>query len=449
MNAREVALEVLIQWEEREGYSNLLLREALEQSGLNIRDRGLTTELVYGTIQRRNTLDWVLNQLLRQDLGDLDSWLRQLLRLGVYQLRFLDKIPPRAAVHETVQMAKNRGHQGTASLVNGVLRSYLRREMEWKLPEKPETIREWALVYSHPKWLIKRFIHVYGEEEARQMLEAHNQPPKVSLRTNPLKISREALIRDLSNIFPEADIQASSVSDQGIVMEGGGNPTSTEEYRQGYFSIQDESSMLVAQVVSPRPGQRGVDACAAPGGKATHLVELMKDQGQLIAYDIHPHKVKLIRESACRLGLSALQGETGDARRFSESLYKTCDFVLLDAPCSGLGVIRRKPDIKWRKTAQQIEEILPLQAELLRSAAKLVKPGGTLVYSTCTLDPRENEEMVASFLASHRDFRPDPCFSDYLPDLVQQRGLFQGAGIQILPHHFQSDGFYIARLIRV
>ncbi|OYD06414.1 16S rRNA (cytosine(967)-C(5))-methyltransferase RsmB [Paludifilum halophilum] len=448
MNARHVALDILIQWEERDGYSNLLLNESLNRSRLGARDRGLATELVYGTVQRRNTLDWILNSLLKQDLSTLDVWVAQLLRLSVYQMRYLDKIPSRAAVHEAVDIAKQRGHKGVAGLVNGVLRSYLRRKEEWRLPDPPKTVREWALAYSHPKWMVRRFQAVYGEEEARRILEADNRPPEISLRTQPLKNGRKALMDDLQGEYPEAQIRPSLLSEQGIVFRGGGNPAASPLYREGRFTIQDESSMLVSELVAPRPGQRGADLCAAPGGKSTHLAEQMRDQGDLFAYDFHPHKVRLIEENAERLGLSSIEAEAEDARRLPEKSGKSFDFVLLDAPCSGLGVIRRKPDIKWRKEPREIDELVRLQKELLEAAAELIVAGGVLVYSTCTMEPRENEEQIRDFLRTHPDFSIDPSFENRLPEAVRQKGWLRKNGVQILPHHFGSDGFFITRLIR-
>lgn len=446
--AREVALDILIAVEEHRAYSNLLLNDALKKANLSPRDRGLLTELVYGTIQRRNTLDWILNGLVKKGVPSLEMWVRQLLRMGVYQLRYLDRIPPRAAVHETVQIAKRKGHKGIAGLVNGVLRSYLRRKEEWKLPDSPSTVKERALLTSHPEWMVKRFWEVYGPEEAEALLRANNRPPLVSLRINPLKVGRDELIRYLSGEYPEAGIRPSEISPQGIVFRGGGNPALHPKHREGWFTIQDESSMLVAEVVDPRPGQRGWDACAAPGGKTTHLAERMEDNGYLLACDIHPHKVQLIEEQVRRLGLTVVEAIQADARELPGTGREPFDFVLLDAPCSGLGVIRRKPDIKWSKKPSEVEALVRLQRQLLESAARMVAPGGVLVYSTCTMEPRENEEQVEHFLRQHPEFEADGGLADKLPPVVRKRVISGKGWIQILPHHFDSDGFFIARMIR-
>ncbi|MFC4076460.1 16S rRNA (cytosine(967)-C(5))-methyltransferase RsmB [Salinithrix halophila] len=447
--ARDIALDILIAADERGAYSNLLLNDALEKSRLtDPRDRGLVTELVYGTIQRRNTLDWIIDSLVRKGGHSLDPWVHQLLRMGLYQLRFLDKIPSRAAVHETVGQAKSRGHKGISGLVNGVLRSYLRRVREWELPAEPDNSRTLALAYSHPEWMVRRMMEAYGQETAVQVMAANNRPPAITLRTNPMKTDRETLIDRLKEAYPQAEVAPSSISEQGIVFSGGGNLAFHPLYREGWYSVQDESSMLVAEVLDPQPGNRGLDGCAAPGGKTAHLAERMKNQGSLLASDIHEHKVGLIETNAARLGLSIIKVCRADLRELPDEAAGSFDFVLLDAPCSGLGVIRRKPDIKWSKTPQEVDSLVRLQRELLEAAAKLVLPGGTLVYSTCTMEPRENEEQVADFLARYPEFCPDPAYLNKLPGTVREQAILGDGSLQILPHQFNSDGFFIARLLR-
>ncbi|SDW02197.1 16S rRNA (cytosine967-C5)-methyltransferase [Marininema mesophilum] len=448
-SARDVALDILIATEERGAYINLLLNDRLKKSSLNdTRDRGLVTELVYGTTQRRNTLDWILNALVKKGVHSLEMWVRQLLRMGLYQLRYLDRIPSRAAVHETVNQAKNRGHKGISGLVNGVMRGYLRRRSEWNLPDLPQDIGQLALLYSHPEWMVRRWVESYGRETATAILTANNEPPAITLRTNPLKTDRQALIHYLQEAYPEAKIAPSEIATQGIVFQGGGNPALHARYQEGWYSIQDESSMLVAEVVGPAPGQRGLDGCAAPGGKTTHLAEQMGNEGELLSCDIHGHKVALIRANVNRLGLTMVKTRQEDLRTLPEKVDGLFDFVLLDAPCSGLGVIRRKPDIKWSKEATEIEDLVGLQAELLDAAASLVAPEGVLVYSTCTIEPRENEEQVAAFLARNDTFQLDERIEEKLLPKVKSKALLREGSIQILPHHFRSDGFFISRMVK-
>ncbi|MFD1426634.1 16S rRNA (cytosine(967)-C(5))-methyltransferase RsmB [Kroppenstedtia sanguinis] len=445
--ARDVALDVLIAVEEKGAYSNLLLNERLNRSTLSPRDRGLATELVYGTLQRKNTLDGILNQLVRKGVDSLDPWVRHLLRLGIYQLRFLDRVPPRAAVHETVEIAKARGHRGIPGLVNGVLRSYLRRQGEWELPDSPENVTDLAWVTSHPEWLVRRLVEVYGLKTAESVLKANNCPPRLSVRVNPLQGDREKVARLLQEEDPRLQIEVSPLSKQGLTLTGG-NPASGRLFREGWFAVQDESSMLVGELLAPQPGERVLDGCAAPGGKTGHLAERMENRGTLLACDVHPHKVKLIKNQVHRLGLSIVEVRQADLRELPEIEEVQFDRVLLDAPCSGWGVIRRKPDIKWSKNLQEVDSLRQLQAQLLEAAAQLVAPGGTLVYSTCTLEPQENWEQVTAFLRKHPHFQGDSTLVDMLPAPVREKALIGDGWVQILPHHFGSDGFFIARMIR-
>lgn len=446
-SAREVALDVLIAVETRGAYSNLVLDHALEEADLSLRDRGLATELVYGTIQRQNTLDWMLDSLVKKGVNSLEPWVRQLLRMGVYQLVYLDRIPARAAVHETVELAKKRGHRGVSGLVNGVLRALLRKP---SLPEPPPTmssVERLAITTSHPVWLVRRLVDVYGEPTATAILEANNRPPAAGLRVNRLKTDRDTVMKQLTEARQEVIVEPSPVSIQGIRYRGGGSPARLPGFREGHFTIQDEASMLVAQVVAPRPGSRGLDACAAPGGKTTHLAELMDNDGHILACDIHTHKVDLIRDHAARLGITIIEARQADARKLVIS-QPVFDFVLLDAPCSGLGVIRRKPDIKWSKEAENIEPLVILQRELLDAVSRLVRPGGVLVYSTCTLEPRENEGQVRSFLSRHPAFRPDEQLPGLLPEKVVKQCQVETGMVRLLPHQLDTDGFFIARMIK-
>lgn len=445
-SARETALDILLAVEEREAFSNLAIHRHLEQSGLDQRDRGLVTELVYGTIQRQNTLDWILGRLVKKGPRSLERWVHQLLRLGLYQLRHLDKMPARAVVHETVRMANIRGHRGISGLINGVLRSYLRREREFHL--KPDgSIRSLALVYSFPEWMVKRLLDSYGADTALAIMESLNRRPAVALRVNPLRADQAQVEAALKESFPSAQIAPSEVVTPALTIRGAGNPASHPGFASGWFTIQDESSMVVAVAADPKPGQRVLDGCAAPGGKTTHLAERMQDRGFLLACDLHPHKVRLIEENVQRLGLSIVHTRTTDLRVLPEKEpLASFDCVLLDAPCSGWGVIRRKPEIKWAREAEAVDALAALQRELLEAAARMVKPGGVLLYSTCTMEPRENEEQIDSFLADHPDFTPDATLKERLSPKVWDRMLHRGAGIQLLPHHFESDGFFIARL---
>ncbi|MNW28397.1 Ribosomal RNA small subunit methyltransferase B [compost metagenome] len=444
--AREVALDVLLGVENEGAYSNLELNSSLQQSNLQPNDRGLVTELVYGTIARRLTLDYLLDRFVQKGTAKLQPWVRCLLRMSVYQLVYLDRIPSHAVVSEAVNIAKRRGHQGISGMVNGVLRSMLREPDKLEISADLPTARRIALEHSHPEWLVERWIAQYGEAVAEEICRANNEPPVVSVRVNTTMISRERLLEEMK--LAGLDAVPSELTSYGIVVRSGGNMALTSWYQDGLLSVQDESSMLVAEAVAPEPDMHVLDCCAAPGGKTAHMAELMKDRGVIIANDLHPHKRQLIQEQAERLGLDSIEAVTGDAQelgeRYAESSF---DRILLDAPCSGFGVIRRKPDLRWSKSEQDVQDIVALQADLLRQASVLLRPGGILVYSTCTIELNENERQIQRFLQDHPDFSlmpDDPSIWSHVPKALRKEG-----SLQILPQHFRSDGFYIARLQRM
>ncbi|WP_110932277.1 16S rRNA (cytosine(967)-C(5))-methyltransferase RsmB [Paenibacillus bouchesdurhonensis] len=453
-SARDTALHVLTEVEQEGAYSNLLLNSALQKSGLTGAEAGLATELVYGTISRRNTIDYYLEQFVAKGMAKLQPWVRNLLRLSFYQIFYLDRIPPHAAVNEAVNIAKRRGHQGISGMVNGVLRNVLRRKDELKLPKDLSPARRIALEHSHPEWLVSRWIEQYGEKTAEEICRVNNESPPVSVRINGTRITRDELMQKMEE--QGLKVAASRVSPDGIIVLSGGNMALTGWYRDGLLSIQDESSMLVAEAVAPEAGMSVLDCCAAPGGKTCHMAERMKGEGQIIANDIHPHKAKLIEDQAARLQLGNVQALSGDALELDKHFApESFDRILLDAPCSGLGVIRRKPDLKWVKTPEDITEITKMQRNLLDRASTLLKPGGVLVYSTCTIEPSENEEMVKQFLDRHTEFELAPKLPEWqrFSQKVSRENEeieinAETIGLQILPQHYHSDGFYIARLTK-
>lgn len=451
--ARDAALDTLLRVEQEGAYSNLELNRTLQEAELSKADAGLATELVYGTIQRRLTLDYWLARYVARGLDKLQLWVLLLLRMSLYQMVYLDRVPVHAAVSEAVEIAKRRGHPGIAGMVNGVLRAAARGRAELTLPEDdamPPAARL-ALKHSYPEWLAARWIEAFGEPEAEAIMAAGNEPPKSSIRVNRLRNGRRSVMERLAE--EGRDASPSPLSPAGVVVTRGGNLADTIGYRDGDWTVQDESSMLVAEAAAPEPGMQVLDCCAAPGGKATHLAELMGDVGTVWANDIHPHKERLIADQAARLGLSAVRTEVGDAaelpRRHSPG---SMDIVLLDAPCSGFGVIRRKPEIKWTKHPNDVDEIAAIQHRLLDAAAELVKPGGLLVYSTCTIERRENEEQIMRFLAKHDEFTPDCDWPAHVLEALAAAGVpgpQPGSGaVRLLPHHFGTDGFFIARLRR-
>jgi len=446
--AREVAMGVLHNVETRGAYSGLELNQALQAAELSRPDAALATELVYGTIQRLNTIDYVLRSRVKGWPKKVEPWVRALLRMSYYQLRWLSRVPAHAVVDEAVTIAKKRGHAGIGGLVNGVLRALLREGFDSSLPSGLPAVERISLEHSHPQWLVERWIAEFGEAAAERLCASNNEPPHVSARVNALQASREEILAEMTDAG--IDATPSPLAPEGIIAIKSGNLVHTEWYKQGRVTIQDESSMLVAAVADPRPGMRVLDCCAAPGGKTTHLAEKMRDEGKIVANDVHPHKEALIRQQAERLNLHSVQTMTGDALELAGKLEpESFDVVLLDAPCSGLGVIRRKPEIKWNKSNADVASLAELQNRLLEQVRPLVKPGGTLVYSTCTIAPEENGNAIRAFLERHPEFSLDPEWpAETLKPLRESGRLpepFEGM-FQVLPDMFGSDGFFIARL---
>jgi 16S rRNA (cytosine967-C5)-methyltransferase len=445
LSARELALKALLAVETEGAYSNLALNDCLQKNRIEPREAALATELVYGSIQRRNTLDAVLNRYINKGVEKLQPWVRSLFRLSAYQLLYLDRVPAHAAVSEAVAIAKRKGHQGISGMVNAVLRNITRASEPLAPPPSLSPSERIAFVHSHPEWLVKRWITQFGEETAERIARANNEPPAASVRANALRITRDELLGRFA--ASGLDARPSELSPDGIALTGAGNMAHSAWYKDGLCTIQDESSMLVAISVDPSPGMRVLDCCAAPGGKTTHLAERMKGEGEVVSCDIHPHKRELIDSNVRRLGLTNVVTRTADATKLAEHFpIDSFDRILLDAPCSGFGVIRRKPDIKWTKTEGDVREIAALQGEILASVHRLLKPGGVLVYSTCTLDAEENERQIEAFLREHPEFRLDDGFPDAIAPRVLERCSAGSGQLRILPHDFGSDGFYIARL---
>lgn len=437
-NVRELALDGLMQVEKSGAYSNLLLNHLIEKSTIHKKDIGLLTEIVYGTIQRRDTLDYYLQPFLRKKV---DAWVRVLLRLSLYQMLYLDRVPERAAIHEAVEIAKRRGHKGIAGMVNGVLRS-IQREGVPSLDELKDPVERLAIAMSHPTWLVQEWVAAYGLETAEKMCEVNMLPPVPTARVNVDKITVEEAIDLLNQEGVEA--KRGDLSDDAIQIEKG-NVAHTEAFQKGFLSIQDESSMLVARAVEPSKGDMILDSCLCSGGKTTHMAERLRGTGKVMSLDLHDHKVRLIKQQANRLGLENVETKALDARKVQEHFQnESFDKILVDAPCSGFGVIRRKPDIKLGKEKGDSERLSTIQQTILDKVAPLLKTGGRLVYSTCTIEKIENEQVVANFLQKHPEFEWDTTMQERMPEKL--RPYINKGQVQILPHYFATDGFYIACL---
>ncbi|KJS01248.1 MAG: 16S rRNA methyltransferase [Peptococcaceae bacterium BRH_c4a] len=429
-----------------EAYANLSLSRILEQHKPGGLDRAFATEVVYGTLRSLNTLDWILQQHVNQPLEKQTPWIRNILRLGVYQIMYMDRVPAPAAINEAANQARRFGHPGVVKFVNGVLRNVLRKAGEISFPSlESDPVKHISLKYSHPAWMVERWIAQMGVRETISLCMANNRPAPHTARVNTLKTTRDRLIELLAGEGVRA--AKTRYAPEGIDLEGAGGLRGFPPFEQGLFQVQDESSMLVGHAVSPPPGSLVLDVASAPGGKATHLAQLMDDRGTVMAADIHPHKLKLIEENCQRLGINCVKPVMADARNLSAEFLERADFVLLDAPCSGTGVLRRKPDSRWRKFPEQIPEITILQREMLEEASRCLKPGGILVYSTCSVLPEENQDQVRAFLQSHPRFRGESLV-DFLPGELGEEETAPGGYLQLYPHRHGTDGFFICRMVK-
>ncbi|MCC8169815.1 MAG: 16S rRNA (cytosine(967)-C(5))-methyltransferase RsmB [Oscillospiraceae bacterium] len=412
MNAREIALKTVYSVEFEGAYSNMALKSALARNDLSAADRGLVTNIVYGTVSRKLTLDYVITAYSKIKLKKISKYILIILRIGLYQLMYMDKIPESAAVNESVKLAKRYGHGASAGFVNGVLRSYIRNGIE--IPENDLSVK-----YSFPQSLCNDWVASFGFEFTEKLMSAMNTEPKLTIRPNTLKTTSEELLKLLS----EKGVKSEAC---GISLVCGGYDVARDElYRDGYYTVQDAAASAAALELAPEAGETVIDMCSAPGGKTTHMAELMKNKGEILAFDVHEHKIKLIEENAKRLGIDIIKAKIGDGTVFDKSLEKTADRVLCDVPCSGLGIIRRKPDIKWNK--EDMGGLYEIQRKILENGAYYLKNGGMLLYSTCTIDRRENEDITSEFLINHSDF-----------SILFEKTYY--------PHIDNTDGFYICKM---
>lgn len=442
---RETAFKILMEVNEKGAYSNISINRNIAKE-VNELDAAFIRELVYGTLENMIYIDWIIKQFSKVRFKKISPVIKQILRLGIYQIIFMNKIPESAAVNESVKLAKKYSHKGGYGFVNGILRSISRDKNNITVPNKEKNPNEYLSVkYSHPMWMIDRWIKEFGIGFTEELCKVNNEKPKMNVRVNTLKISRDKLIERLKKNGLTS--YKTDIADDGIIVENPSRITETEEFQKGFFQIQDESSMLVAQIMNPKQGSLIIDVASAPGGKATHLAQKMNNKGRIIARDIYNHKIKLIRSNAKRLDIDIIEAEKYDAINVDNSLVGIADYCLTDVPCSGLGLIRRKPDIKWNKQNDDIEEICKLQYNIIENASNYLKKGGILVYSTCTIEKDENINLITKFLENHEDFELMG-FNDLIKDKSKFTTASEGY-LELYPNVHNTDGFFIAKLVKL
>jgi 16S rRNA (cytosine967-C5)-methyltransferase len=440
-SARGVDLKIPLRVEVRDAYADRLLETLPDRAGLDPRDRALATELVLGTLRWRGRIDWALARVSRRPLDELTPWVRALLRLTAYQLGFLDRVPPWAAVHEAVELAKRRRAPGAAAYLNGVLRALAAEPRPWPVPTADDPAEALALRASQPPWLVRRWWARYGPAEAGALALAMSAAPPLCVRVNTLRAPAVAAAEALRRAG--VDVTATRFAPEGLWLERAGDLRELASLRDGSVTVQDEAAIVVGHALGPLPGETVADVCAAPGTKTTHLAALMANRGRIVAADPHAGRLGLVRAACARLGATIVEPRLADARALLEALGPACDRVLVDAPCSNLGVLRRNPDAKWRRRPDDFVALAATQAAILDAAGEVVRPGGVLVYATCSLEPEENEAVVAGFRARRPDFLPDA-----LPPAVPAACRAAPDVLRMTPHHHGSDGFTAHRLRR-
>ncbi len=445
---RRAAVEILTRVDTTGAFAEPLLDEVLSGHVFpEPQDRGLLTQIVYGTLRMRGYLDWVIQSLCEKHSPTVSAAVRNILRTALFQVHFMDRIPAYAAVNEAVGLAK-RTDPRSVPFVNGLLRNAVRKKDEVPLPSGKRDPARWiSVVHSHPLWLVKQWIRQYGMEETADLCRAGNEIPPLAARVNGLKATRREVMDELRAEGMEA--AETPWSPDGLVLPHTGRPVRELScWREGRITLQDEASQLIARLVAPQPGERILDLCAGAGGKTTHLAERADDRCEILAVDNSPEKLRELEANAGRLGTRSIRTRVADAagdlgRDLDESFHR----VLVDAPCSGLGTLRRNPEIKWRLGASDIPPLAALQGRLLDNAARCVAPapgGGILVYSTCTLLKQENEDVVLDFLRRHGDFRLSREVGGIPPELLDPQGFFR-----TFPHRHNTDGFFAAVLRKV
>ena len=438
LGARDVALEVLMQVDRANAWSDGSLKRTIAKNKLDSREAALATRLSYGVVQNKMLLDYYISCYCTQKAEKLEPVIRNILRIGGYQILFMDKIPHRAAVNEAVEQTKKNKREKAAGMVNAVLRKFVANWMNMPALPNGSTAEYLSVRYSHPLWLVRRLMNLLGAEETEAFLQQNNEIVPTTIQVNPLKTTAEELAAELtqSGVSVEKHPWLSGCFE----VSGTGDLENLPAFTEGRFMVQDAAARLVANIAQPAEDAKVLDMCAAPGGKSFALAFDMGDKGQIVSCDVHPHKLKLLESGAQRLGINNLRAVLADGTEHHAAWEQAADLVVADVPCSGLGIIRKKPDIRYKKP-EELAKLPVLQMKILENAATYVRPGGTLIYSTCTILPEENEGVTEAFLANHIDFT--------LEEFVLPLPIGNSKGhLTLWPQRFGTDGFYICRMRR-
>jgi len=441
-NSREVAFDILKKVLSEGAYSNLAIDSALKENNLNKLDSSFCTALVYGVLERLITLDYIIRKRSSVPFRKIELSTLLILRMGFYQLIYMDKVPDSAAVNECVNLAKKKNLFKSSGFINGMLRSFLREECKFTLPSESDKVIYLSVKFSCPEYLVRLWLDSYGEGITLSILNALDGRPPLTIHTNKLLTDSETLISNLTEEGVEAEV--SPVCDDMLLIKNTGAVDNLKAYDLGEFFVQDVASAVCAALAGAKPGDLVYDVCSAPGGKTFAMAVNMENKGEIRAFDLHPQKIKLIQAGAHRLGISIVKAQLRDAAE-DKTLMEKADVVLCDVPCSGFGIIRRKPEIRYNKV-ESFSELPPLQLKILENSCDLVKAGGTLVYSTCTLNPKENSQVVDEFLSKHPDF----VLKDFKSEINIDSAFCEPSGmLTLFPSKDGSDGFFIAKMVRI
>ncbi|OQX82920.1 16S rRNA (cytosine(967)-C(5))-methyltransferase [candidate division KSB1 bacterium 4484_87] len=439
MSARQIVIRLLEQWNSTDTYADILLDRFFKEKKIKSSDRALVQEIFFGVIRWQNQLNWIIEHFFQGNIGRAPRFIRYILQSGIYQLLYLQKVPDYAIVNEAVRLARKRGGNFWARKVNAILRNFIRNSEQIVYPDSEKEIADFIAVrYSHPRWLVDRWLKRWGADETIALCQKNNERPAVSLRINQLRIAQQ----EMTDFLLKQGVEFSQVEDMPDFFQISSFQEigHSEFFRKGYFSVQDASAGLACRLLAPQPNEQIVDLCAAPGGKSSYLLELSQGKATVLSADINFQRLQLVKQNLARLNFPTNRLIQVDAANFAS---QRADKILIDAPCSGLGVLSKRVDLRWRRTVDEMQELPNLQFSILENAAKLIQSGGVIVYATCTIEPEENELVVQKFLEIHQEFEIDNA-GKYVPDrFVSGKGW-----VQTYPHRHGVDGSFAVRLKR-